>query len=177
MPYRRPPLAGYRINSTSDNMPRPRKCRWVNWEPGASYFKPQGIPLRDLGEVNLTVDELEAVRLAHLEGLYQQQAAEQMNISRQTFGRILESAHRKIAQALVNGDALRIEGGSYALPEAIFYCRECEYNWEVPPDFPRPPDCPQCGSEYVNSMLERWGGRGRRRRGRCGRRGWGGPPR
>ena len=158
-------------------MPRPIKNRWVNWKPGASYFKPQGIPLRELGEVNLTVDELEAVRLAHLEGLYQEEAAQQMNISRQTFGRILESAHRKIAQALVNGNALRIEGGSYALPEAIFYCRECDYNWEVPPGFPPPPDCPQCGSEYVNSMLDRWGGRGRRRRGCGGRRGWGGPPR
>ena len=155
-------------------MAKPKKDRHVQYPPSVVYFKPQGIPLRELGEVNLTVDELEAVRLAHLEGLYQEEAAQQMNISRQTFGRILESAHRKIAQALVNGDALRIKGGSYALPEAIFYCRECDYNWEVPPGFPRPPDCPQCGSEYVNSMLDGWGPRGRRWRGRGGRKGWGG---
>ena len=155
-------------------MPRPRHCRRVGCLPQSNYSKPRGIPLSVLQHVALTVDELETVRLADLEGMYQEQAAEKMNISRQTFGRILESAHRKIAQALVNGDALRIEGGSYALPEAIFYCRECDYNWEVPPGFPPPPDCPQCGSEYVNSMLGRWGGRGRRGRGRGGRRGWGG---
>jgi predicted DNA-binding protein (UPF0251 family) len=69
------------------------------------------VPLRALEQVGLTVDELEAIRLADLEGLYQEAAAEQMNVSRQTFGRILEAAHRKVADALVNGKALSIEGG------------------------------------------------------------------
>lgn len=75
------------------------------------FFKPQGVPLSMLEEVVLTDDELEAVRLADVEGLYQEQAAEQMAVSRQTFGRILESAHTKIGDALVNGKALCIEGG------------------------------------------------------------------
>ena len=67
-----------------------------------------------LQQVSLSVDELEAIRLADLEGLYQEQAAQQMNVSRQTFGRILEAAHKKVADALVNGKALSIEGGWYS---------------------------------------------------------------
>ena len=74
--------------------------------------------MRLLEAVNLTVDELEAVRLADLEGLYQEAAAEKMRISRQTFGRILESAHKKIADALVNGKALSIQGGEFRLGTA-----------------------------------------------------------
>jgi len=80
--------------------------------PEATYYKPQGVPLRVLEQVALTVDELEAIRLADLEGLYQEEAAKRMNVSRQTFGRIVEAAHRKVADALVHGKALSIEGGS-----------------------------------------------------------------
>jgi uncharacterized protein len=65
----------------------------------------------ELDEVVMTLDEFEAMRLADLEGLYQEQAAEQMNVSRTTFSRIIDAAHRKIADALVHGKALRIEGG------------------------------------------------------------------
>ena len=92
-------------------MPRPRNCRRVAQLPQANYYKPRGIPLSVLEEVTLSVDEFEAIRLADLEGLYQADAAEKMNISRQTLGRILESAHKKIADALVNGKALLIKGG------------------------------------------------------------------
>jgi len=92
-------------------MPRPRHCRRVWQLPQANYYKPRGIPLSVLEEVILTVDEFEAIRLTDLEGLYQADAAEKMNISRQTLGRILESAHKKIADALVHGKALLIKGG------------------------------------------------------------------
>jgi predicted DNA-binding protein (UPF0251 family) len=92
-------------------MPRPRNFRRVGCLPQSNYYKPRGIPLSVLEHVNLTFDELEAIRLADLEGLYQEQAAEKMNVSRQTFGRIVESARKKIADALVNGKALSIEGG------------------------------------------------------------------
>ena len=92
-------------------MPRPRHCRRVAQLPQASYYKPRGIPLSVLEEVTLTVDEFEAIRLTDLEGLYQADAAEKMNVSRQTLGRVLESAHKKIADALVNGKALLIKGG------------------------------------------------------------------
>jgi len=83
--------------------------------PQCVYFKPQGIPMRILEQISLTVDEFEAVRLADLQRLYQADAAERMGISRQTFGRILDSAHQKIADALAHGKALRIEGGSFEL--------------------------------------------------------------
>ncbi|MBN1123785.1 MAG: DUF134 domain-containing protein [Sedimentisphaerales bacterium] len=98
-------------------MPRPKHCRRVGIMPQCGFFKPQGAPMRFLEHVALTIDEFEAVRLADWEGLYQADAAEQMNISRQTFGRILDSSHKKIADALVHGKALRIEGGEFKIYE------------------------------------------------------------
>jgi predicted DNA-binding protein (UPF0251 family) len=79
--------------------------------PGVGYYKPRAIPLSQLDEVTLSFDEYEAIRLGDLEGLYQEKAAVKMRISRPTFGRIIESAHKKIADALVNGKAIKIEGG------------------------------------------------------------------
>ena len=76
--------------------------------PPADYFKPRGIPMCDLKEVQLAADELEALRLADLEGLYRKDAADQMQVSRQTFDRIVRSARAKVAEALVDGHALRI---------------------------------------------------------------------
>ena len=92
-------------------MPRPFCPRHVECSPHIVYFKPAGVPLCDLDEVNVTLDELEALRLADWEGFYQEQAAEQMKISRPTFARVVESARKKVADALVHGKALRIEGG------------------------------------------------------------------
>lgn len=92
-------------------MPRPFCNRRIAGRPAASIFKPIGIPVGDLEEIVMTLDEFEALRLADLDGLYQEQAAERMKISRPTFSRIVESAHRKVADAIVHGKALRIEGG------------------------------------------------------------------
>ncbi len=100
-------------------MPRPPRCRLVEDTPSVTYFKPQGIPLRDLAEVCLGVDGFEAIRLADLEGLGMEEAAARMAVSRHTFGRILAEARRAVAEALVRGRALRIAGGNYAVrPEA-----------------------------------------------------------
>ena len=96
-------------------MARPRQCRRVGSMPESNYFNPRGVPLSALEEVILTVDEFEAIRLADLEDLYQEQAAEKMNVSRQTFGRIIESGHKKVADALVKGKALKIEGGEFEM--------------------------------------------------------------
>ncbi len=96
-------------------MPRPPKCRFIDSMPGADYFKPRGIPLAALEVTRLGVDEYEAMRLYDVEGLDQEQAAARMNVSRATFGRILNSAHGKTAGALVYGRAIMIEGGSYQL--------------------------------------------------------------
>jgi uncharacterized protein len=96
-------------------MSRPKCCRMVGSLPTAEYFKPRGIPLTDLEEVVLTVDEYEALKLADYEQLYQERAAERMEVSRQTFGRIILSAHYKLADALIHGKALKIEGGKYTI--------------------------------------------------------------
>jgi hypothetical protein len=98
-------------------MPRPKCCRHVCGLPDKNYFKPRGIPASDLEEVVLSLDEYEAIRLADYEQFYQEEAAARMNISRQTFGRIIEAAHKKIADVLLNGKALKIEGGAVALDE------------------------------------------------------------
>ncbi len=103
-------------------MPRPFCRRHIAGRPAAAVFKPLGVPLRGLDEIVMTLDEFEAIRLADLDGLYQGQAAERMGVSRPTFGRIMDSAHRKVADALVHGKALRIEGGPVHL-EARRCCR------------------------------------------------------
>lgn len=94
-------------------MVRPRLFRRVRFNPNVTYFKPRGIPLRELEEVVLQVDEYEAVRLKDLEGLEQEEAAKKMNISQPTFNRLLASARKKVSKALVEGKAIKIEGGNY----------------------------------------------------------------
>jgi predicted DNA-binding protein (UPF0251 family) len=84
----------------------------------ANAFKPQGIPARSLQEVALPVEGLEALRLSDLDKLDQETAAARMNISRQTFGRVLAEAREIVAEALVMGKMIRIQGGSYSLPAA-----------------------------------------------------------
>src|SRR5512147_821876 len=128
-------------------MARPRNCRRVGSIPESTYFKPRGIPLTMLEEVVVTVDECEAIRLADLEGLYQEQAAERMKVSRQTFGRIIEAARKKVAEVLVKGKALKIEGGEVEMASMRkFRCDDCNHSWEIPYGTGRPASCPACES-------------------------------
>ena len=153
-------------------MPRPTKCRRVGLNPGVTYFNPQGVPLRELGEVILSHDELEALRLADLEGLYQDDAAERMKISRPTFSRIIEKARRAVAEALVGGMALRVEGGNVMVQQRTFHCFDCGHEWQVPFGTGRPHACPSCQSDRIVRVDAE---RGYRCRGGHGRgRGWGG---
>jgi predicted DNA-binding protein (UPF0251 family) len=123
--------------------------------PQSDFFKPRGIPLSMLEEVILTVDECEAIRLADLESLYQEQAAEKMNVSRQTFGRIIESAHKKVADALVKGKALKIEGGEFEMASMRnFSCYDCQHSWELPYGTGRPGNCPSCRSGNIRRAEE-----------------------
>jgi predicted DNA-binding protein (UPF0251 family) len=162
----------YNQNERETSVARPRNCRRVNSLPGSEYFKPRGIPLSALEEVILAVDEFEAVRLADLEGLYQEQAAEKMNVSRQTFGRIIESAHKKVAEALVRGKALKIEGGEIEMAALRkFRCYDCRHSWELPYGTGRPKNCPSCTSDNIHRAEEDRGyarGSGRDQ-GRCAR--------
>jgi predicted DNA-binding protein (UPF0251 family) len=90
---------------------RPVKPRWVGFEPPGVCFLPQPVPIGPAELVVLTLDELEAIRLADLEGLAQEEAARRMNVSRPTFGRIVEHARRKVAEGLVHGRGIAFEGG------------------------------------------------------------------
>lgn len=102
-------------------MPRPRRCRRVGFEPGITYFKPAGILKAELEETILAVDEFEAIRLKDLIGLDQEKAAKKMSISQPTFHRLVLNARKKIADAIVNAKAIRIEGGNFrmTLPKGI----------------------------------------------------------
>lgn len=141
-------------------MPRPRKPRCVRDEPSFAFFKPQGIPLGILEVINLSVEELEALRLADIEGLYHEEAAERMEISRPTFHRVLKEAHRKVASALVEGRALGIEGGDYVLSAEtrILECIKCGHLWEEPfGNGVRTCEaaCPECGGTAARLGCDR----------------------
>lgn len=134
-------------------MARPKRCRRISSTPGSSYFKPRGIPLAELVEVVLSFDEYEALRLADLEGQYQEQAAEKMGISRPTFGRIIDSAHKKVAEALVKGRALKIEGGTFEIASVkMFKCRDCQHAWDLAEEKGELETCPICESGNICRM-------------------------
>lgn len=166
------------IMNEKNTMVRPCKCRQIHGIPGAMAFKPAGKPLRRLKQVVLGPDEFEAIRLADMEGLYQEEAAEKMGISRATFGRIVEEARRKIATALVQGRALIIQlAGTEPVPARTYVCRQCGSRFvaEEKPD--RNLTCPHCeGSSIIpvpEATPDKWGGLGCRRgrgggRGGCG---------
>ncbi len=94
-------------------MPRPTKKRAIAFMPEVTYFKPAGVPLREMEEIELTYEELEALRLKDVEGLDQQDSSERMEVSRPTFQNILTTARRKVSEALVNGKAIQVKGGNH----------------------------------------------------------------
>lgn len=106
-------------------MPRPKQDRKISNPPLMKGFKPFGIPRRMLNSVKLLYDEYEAVRLLDYEGMNQDQAAVQMNVSRPTLTRIYEKARKTIAQALVEGNMIVIEGGNVQFDREWFRCRRC----------------------------------------------------
>jgi|WetSurMetagenome_2_1015567.scaffolds.fasta_scaffold140392_1 uncharacterized protein len=135
-------------------MARPIKCRRISNLPGTTYFKPAGIPVRDLEEICLSLEELEAVKLKDLEGLEQERGADSMQISRPTFQRILASAHQKIADALLNGKALRINGGNIQIAPLYFRCAR-GHEWSIPYETAleqRPVNCPECKSPEISEI-------------------------
>jgi len=126
-------------------MSRPPCCRRVAGKPVVAVFKPAGVPACELAVVTVTLDEFEAIRLADIGGLYQEQAARQMKVSRATFGRIVETAHRKVADALVNGKALKIEGGVVQVDhERPCRCELCAERCIHPES-----DCPHHNKEKI----------------------------
>lgn len=100
-------------------MPRRPIERAVAGVPRITLFKPAGVPARELEQLQLAVDELEAIRLVDLEGFTHEQAAEEMGVSRQTVGRVLERGRAKVAEALVDGKAILIGGGRYRVAPCL----------------------------------------------------------
>lgn len=132
-------------------MVRPKKDRIVSQNPDVSYFKPRGIPLMKLEEITLTMEEFEAIRLADIEGLSQEEAGERMGISRATFGRIILQARKNVADALINGKAIRIEGGHYKIDvlKRDFLCMGCGKKWEESFGTGKPEECPECSGHEI----------------------------
>jgi len=125
-----------------------------------TVFKPRGVPGTRLSAVELPRDELEAIRLADLEGLYQDEAAERMGVSRATFGRLVRSGRAKVADALVSGKMIVFKGGVIAMTDnRRFHCEACGGSFELPHGTGRPEACPACGSNDFHRVD---GGPGRR---------------
>ena len=144
-------------------MPRPRRLRWVGFQPNITYFKPNGIRMIDLDESVLTVDEFEAIRLKDLFGLEQEEAAKKMHISQPTFHRLVLSARTKIADAIVNSKAIKIEGGNFKMAPGfrgaraggtnVCVCPNCGYEESHVRGIPcTSKKCPRCGTMMVGKF-------------------------
>jgi uncharacterized protein len=132
-------------------MPRPRKRRRVWHEPKPAIFKPVGVPLQQLPSITLLHEELEALRLVDLEGRYQEDAARQMNISRSTLQRMVSAARSKVVQALTEGSALHIEGGTFQVTTKYWQCADCGHLWDIEHGSGQSAAarCPSCGSPMI----------------------------
>ena len=110
----------------------------------------------DLEQVQLTVDELEALRLADLLGMSHEEAGKQMGVSRATFGRIVGQARKTMAEALIYGKAINVEGGKYKRVDPaenrLFLCDHCKSQWKEPRGTGRPQKCPSCGCEELHRI-------------------------
>ncbi|MGI5840589.1 MAG: DUF134 domain-containing protein [bacterium] len=144
-------------------MARPTKWRRVEFIPGVRHFIPTGIPRSGMEENILKVEELEALRLKDLEALEQEECAGKMNVSRQTFQRVLNAAREKVADSLVNGKAIRIEGGNFTRNICPVHCQNCGKTWEESYEnfaaiLEGKYSCPDCGAKDIVCAY----GRGRR---------------
>ena len=145
-------------------MPRPQKLRNVGSPPNIYGMKPIGIRAADTEKLILNLDEYEALKLADFEGLSHKEAGEKIGVSRPTFTRLIDSAHKKISSALVEGKSLIIEGGNIHFDQFLYICEDCGFRFlksleeEVT-------QCPSCGSHSVRNMANHFG----HGRGCCGR--------
>ncbi|KEI15298.1 MULTISPECIES: DUF134 domain-containing protein [Clostridium] len=129
-------------------MARPKKCRRIEFIPKNTYFIPTGKRRCKIQETKLQLEELEAMRLKDIEGLNQEECAERMQVSRQTFQNIIDSARKKVAIALTNGNAINISGGDYTTHHCRFKCLKCGENYHIKYEQDRQ-KCPHCGSNEV----------------------------
>ncbi len=137
-------------------MRRSRKCRMIELPPVQRSFKPIGVPARNLEEINLTIDEFEAIRLADYEELEHAEAAVKMDISRPTFTRVIQKAHKKVSSFLLEKKKLHIDGGLVHFKEDLLICKECGLKFIE--SFENDADeCPKCGSDNLESIAAQYG--------------------
>ncbi len=129
----------------------PYRRRLVQLPPRINQFKPSGIPAKSLKNIILTIDEYEGIRLADYQGLDHSGAAESMGISRPTFSRLIEKARNKVAQALIDGMMLTIEGGNFDFTHDLYQCADCGDTIEHPVEN-KLNECPDCGSKNINNF-------------------------
>ena len=129
-------------------MARPIKCRKVEFFPGTTYFMPSGKEKQEVKEIKLKIEELEAMRLKDIEGLTQQECADEMEISRQTFQNIIDSGRKKVALALTEGLAINIKGGNFAFSFCEIKCKSCNKTYGI--NYIKDKnECPSCNSKKV----------------------------
>jgi uncharacterized protein len=154
-------------------MPRPRLCRRICAKPGTTCMKPSGGKKACNGRSIITLDEYEAIRLKDLLDMDQEGSAKAMEISQPTFHRLIHSARKKVADALVNGRMLLIEGGNYTMEDKrrTFRCGGCQHEWNLPYGTGRPEKCPLCGSDNIQRHPEdacnKGPGKGECRKSKC----------
>ncbi|MBN1338930.1 MAG: DUF134 domain-containing protein [Bacteroidales bacterium] len=137
-------------------MPRPKNERIVHKPPLFTEFKPLGVSGRLLGQTLLSLDEYEAFRLADYNGLSHAEAAGEMEISRSTFTRLIEQARKKIADLIINGNLLLIEGGNVHFRKNIIRCLSCGYMFDMNIDASFA-ECPQCHSVNLLNLAGGFG--------------------
>ncbi|MDD3045189.1 MAG: DUF134 domain-containing protein [Candidatus Delongbacteria bacterium] len=137
-------------------MPRPQKNRLIKEPPVFTEFKAVGVPGRVMDKVVLSLDEYEALRLSDFEGMSQEEAADEMEISRPTFTRLIETSRKKICEMLVNGKMLVIDGGNIHFRQNLIKCRNCGhmFNINIEDDIKR---CPSCGSGELMNLAGGFG--------------------
>ena len=138
-------------------MTRPRKERTVKEPPLFQQFKPAGIPARMLQRIIISVDEYEALRLADYEKMEHKQAADEMDISRPTFTRLIDNARKNIAKAIIEGKEIFIEGGSVDFQYNIFQCLNCRHIIQVKFGEKLPEKCPECENTELINLAYRCG--------------------
>ncbi len=137
-------------------MARPENNRIVHEPPLFGEFKPVGIPGRSLDQILISLDEYEAIRLADFTGLSHEEAADEMEISRSTFTRLIEKARKKIAEFLVRGKILTIEGGSIHFRNNIIQCLDCGYMFKMNIGQVLS-QCPECDSKNLFNLAGGYG--------------------
>ena len=137
-------------------MPRPKNRRIVHEPPLFNEFKPLGVPSINLKRSKLSLDEFEAIRLADYNGYSQEEAASEMGISRSTFSRLIENARKKLAEFLILGKLLSIDGGNIHFRNNIIRCESCGYMFktDINASFA---ECPNCKSTSLVNLAGGFG--------------------